>query len=479
MSVDAFDPAGGLARRLERYRQATAGLTAAREGADAAAVPGRALPTEDLAGRLAEALDGEVLRTPDGAVVRCESPSRPMVIDRQRLARLPGHPDATIPLVCIDTETTGLATAAGTVAFLIGLGWWEGDRFRQVQLLLPDHADEPGLLAVLATLIPPDGWLVSYNGRGFDWPLLVTRYRMHRRAAPVHAGHLDLLPVVRRLFRHRLADARLGSAESGLLGLHRHGDVDGWEIPGRYLGFLRGGPVLPLVDVVRHNDQDVRSLARLLVLLERDYAGPTRGPAVPAGDLAGLARSYARLGRLAEALACYDDALEAPLDVAIEPPVVARVPAAVPASDPWWSPRVAADFGGVPARAPAAGDPTRTAAFAAPWSTERIAVERAFVLRRLGRWAEAIDAWEGLAAGPGRTAVVAAIELAKLHEHRRRDPRRALEVVWTGLSLAERRRRLGRPEPRLEADLDRRRRRLERRTAASGDRRVGRSVSVA
>ena len=48
--------------------------------------------------------------------------------------------------MCLDTETTGLATAAGTLAFLIGLGWWEGDRFRQVQLLLPDHADEPAML---------------------------------------------------------------------------------------------------------------------------------------------------------------------------------------------------------------------------------------------------------------------------------------------------------------------------------------------
>ena len=66
-------------------------------------------------------------------------------IDRERLARLPGQPPPDAPLVCLDTETTGLATAAGTVAFLVGLGWWEGDRFRQVQLLLPDHADEPAL----------------------------------------------------------------------------------------------------------------------------------------------------------------------------------------------------------------------------------------------------------------------------------------------------------------------------------------------
>jgi uncharacterized protein YprB with RNaseH-like and TPR domain len=88
------------------------------------------------------------------------------------------------------------------------------------------------LLTALAGYIPLDGWLVTYNGRGFDWPLLVTRYRMARRAAPIHGGHLDLLPVVRRLFRHRLEDARLRTVESGLLGMVRHGDIDGSEIPG-------------------------------------------------------------------------------------------------------------------------------------------------------------------------------------------------------------------------------------------------------
>ena len=72
--------------------------------------------------------------------------SRPgsIPLDRVRLATLPGQPPPDAPLVCLDTETTGLATAAGTVAFLVGLGWWVGDTFRQVQLLLPDHGDEAG-----------------------------------------------------------------------------------------------------------------------------------------------------------------------------------------------------------------------------------------------------------------------------------------------------------------------------------------------
>ncbi len=439
-----------LAHRLERYRAATRdpladetptiGGTGGPEGAE----------------RLAAALDGEVVRTSEGVIVRCDAPTRTIPVDRERLATLPGQPPRGTPLVCLDTETTGLATAAGTVAWLIGLGWWEGDRFRQVQLLLPDHPDERALLTALTATIAPTAWLVTYNGRGFDWPLLVARYRMVGRPAASHAGHLDLLPIVRRLFRHRMADARLRTAEASLLGLHRVGDVEGWEIPGRYLDFLRGGSTDGLAEVVRHNDQDVRSLARLLAYLAAGYGEPERFEAPP-GDLAGLARAFTRERRLTEALACLDAAANrppAPTERTTAPP--ARSHPTRPDDEPWWSPRRPADFGGRPRRPDSSTVAPRTAAFDAPWTTERIAIDRAHVLRRLGRHADAAEAWGALAAGPGRTAILATIELAKLHEHRLRDRQAALATALRGLGQVERRRRLGRPEPALEADLDRR-----------------------
>ena len=47
----------------------------------------------------------------------------------------------------VETYDLGTVTThGGTIAFLVGLGWWQGARFRQVQLLLPDHAYEPALL---------------------------------------------------------------------------------------------------------------------------------------------------------------------------------------------------------------------------------------------------------------------------------------------------------------------------------------------
>jgi len=222
-----------LARRLDRYRATThGGAGAPLEATRQVELPHAPVERGVLAERLARTVGGEVVAMAGGLVVRCMTEPREIPLDRVGLSALPGQPPPGVPLVCLDTETTGLATATGTVAFLVGLGWWEGDAFHQVQLLLPDHADEPALLTALAGYIPLDGWLVTYNGRGFDWPLLVTRYRMARRAAPIHGGHLDLLPVVRRLFRHRLEDARLRTVESGLLGMVRYGDIDGSEIPG-------------------------------------------------------------------------------------------------------------------------------------------------------------------------------------------------------------------------------------------------------
>jgi RNase_H superfamily len=444
-----------LARRLARYRAAGPG-----PGAPADPLPYRPSASRDLARRLADAVGGEVVDGSAGVYVRVQAETIDLPIDRLRLETLPGQPPAGRPLICLDTETTGLATAAGTLAFLIGLGWWSGSTFHQVQLLLPDQGEEGVLLDEVCRHLPPDTWLVTYNGRGFDWPLLVTRFRMARRSAPALAGHLDLLPHVRRLFRHRLDDARLGTVERMLLGVTRYDDVDGWEIPGRYLGFLRGGPAQPLAAVVRHNHEDVRSLGRLLVHVDQSLADPGARVSAPRGDLAGLARAFRRERRFEEAIDCLDAALARDHDPEPPPAVASGVP-----EEPWWSPRRRADFGGRPETRRWSSAWDRRESFSRPWDEDRIAVDRAHLLRRLGRIDDAIEAWDALACGPGRTAVVATIEAAKLREHRLGDTAGAMATVERGLTLADRRRARGLPEPALEADLRHRWRRLRARLA--------------
>jgi len=458
----------GLERRFANFR---AGL------AVRAPEPAAGRSSSIGAERLAATLDGELIRNARGSFVRIEAPTTLLPLDRPRLAALPGQPPADAPLLCLDTETTGLATAAGTLAFLVGLGWWERSRFRQVQLLLPDHADEPALLDELARHIPRDGWLVTYNGRGFDWPLLVARYRMAGSDPPLHSGHLDLLPMVRRVFRHRMTDARLASVEAELLGLRRHADVAGWEIPSRYLDYLRFGEPGPLVDVVRHNDEDVRSLARLLVHVDRGYADEARWAEAPPGDLAGLARAFSREGRHESALGCIEAALAArptaPSHQIREEEILApeRARLAIresrPDDEPWWSPRRPPDFGGRPGRYPIgdAWDAAESSRRDAPWTETRMLGERARLLRRLGRYRDAEATWVGLAASRGTVGTLAWIEVAKLREHRLADLPGAIEAANAALRLAERQAWLGRPLPRLEVALGRRLARLGSRVA--------------
>jgi hypothetical protein len=374
-----------------------------------------AVDAASLAQRMAKGLDADAVETPHGWYVRRELRPVYLPIDRTRLADLPGMPRADTPLLCLDTETTGLGSAAGTVAFLIGIGWWQGDRLRLVQLFLPDYSEERALLDALADEIPPGTCLVTYNGRTFDWPLLETRFRMGRRVPPALDSHLDLLLLVRRLFRHRLPDARLQTVERHLLRRHRAPDIPSWEIPAVYHSFLRGGPTAPVRVVARHNAEDVVTLGRLLAHLDRGYgAGEVRRWAPP-GDLVRLARLFRHEGRIDEAVTCLEIAGE-PID---------------------------------------GGDPDVATA----------TVELARLLRRCGRLAEAGVAWSRLVTAPGPLAGLGWIELAKEREHRERDLAGAWAATDQALLALYRSRGHGNAMQRraLEADLAKRRARLARR----------------
>ncbi|HKQ17324.1 MAG TPA: hypothetical protein VJS87_02170, partial [Solirubrobacterales bacterium] len=183
----------------------------------------------------------------------------------------------------------------------------------------------------------------------------------------------------------------------------------------------------------------------------------------PRGDLAGLARAFRRERRFEEAIDCLDAALgqdEGRLMATSATPVTPPA-----AEEPWWSPRRRADFGGRPETRRWSTGWDRRESFSRPWDEDRIAVDRAHLLRRLGRIGDAVEAWDAIACGPGRTSLVAAIEAAKLREHRMGDLAAAMATVERGLHLADRRRARGLPEAALEADLRHRWRRLRDRMA--------------
>lgn len=164
----------------------------------------------------------------------------------------------------LDTETTGLAGGTGTMAFLIGLGWFEEGHFQVRQILARDFGEEKAALTYLKEMASHKKFLVTFNGKAFDVNLLTTRFIMNRMQSDL-AGlpHLDLLHPSRRILGHRLENCRLVTLESDILGVQREGDIPGWEIPQRYFDWLRRREPRLLSDIFEHNRLDVISMATL------------------------------------------------------------------------------------------------------------------------------------------------------------------------------------------------------------------------
>ena len=249
------------------------------------------------------------------AIPLAELGLRPGAFEFSRL----GAVSAAVPpeggrLLLFDLETTGLQRGAGTVPFLYGWGWLDGPRLQLEQGLLPQLAAEERLVEAAVSQLKAAELLLTYNGGSYDLPLLRSRMVMAGvdRAWPA-TPHLDLLPVVRRLFRHRLERCTLRAAEVELLHLKREGDLPGREAPERFWQFLRNGDAAPLAAVVRHNREDVISLLRLLDHVVQHLAVEDPDPS----DWLSLGRFAEARGRLEEAHTSYHRAEQlspAPLD---------------------------------------------------------------------------------------------------------------------------------------------------------------------
>jgi uncharacterized protein len=215
--------------------------------------------------------------------------------------------------VFIDLETTGLSGGAGTVAFLVGLGFFDLGAFQVRQFLLTSHSAERALLAAVSDCLEDVDLLVSYNGKTFDVPVMETRWVFHRMELPFDGiPHFDMLHPARRLWKVRASSrgeaddsgCRLATLERTLFDVRRVGDVPGGEIPRRFFNFLRTGDPRPLEAVLEHNRLDLVSLAAVAaraVRLAEDGADACRDEA----EALALGRVYERGGNVVRAEGCY------------------------------------------------------------------------------------------------------------------------------------------------------------------------------
>ena len=298
-------------------------------------------------------------------------------------AREPRLADAKLDTFAfLDTETTGLAGGTGTYAFLVGVGRYDGQEFHLAQFFMRDPIEEPALLAALTEFLQPCQALVTFNGKGFDVPLLNTRYITNGAQSPLASlAHLDLLPLARRLWRDRLPSRALGYLEEHILGLVRdQEDVPGWVIPSLYFGYLRSGDARSMKSVFYHNAVDVLSLAALLSHVAGLLDDPLGGAAVHGLDLVAMGKLHEDLGNIERAVQLYEHGLTRDL----------------PEENHW--------------------DAVRRLSFAQ---------------KRRGNLSAACASWRE-AAGSGQ--IYAHVELAKFYEHQQRDYSEAAQ--WTQAAIA-------------------------------------------
>jgi hypothetical protein len=310
-------------------------------------------------------------------------------------------------LLFLDAETTGLAGGTGTYAFLVGAAWLEDDRLVLTQHFMRDFDEEPALLAALRPLLERASGLVTFNGATFDLPLLETRFLMTRLRWPT-LPHLDLLRPARRVWTSYLADCRLATLEREVVGVAREDDIAGGLIPALYFDFLRSRRAAPLGRVLAHNRDDILTLVALLGWFGKAL---TSRADLSAGELGGLGRLWEPVD-VERALECYRDAL-------------------------------AAGLSGAPAQA--------VRLHLARWE------------KRFARWDVACSLWEAAARDAGFDPRPWE-ELAKFHEHRRRDFVAARAVVEDALGLAED----AGVSPRVREAFAYRRARLDRRLLTRG-----------
>ncbi len=197
--------------------------------------------------------------------------------------------------VFIDTETTGLAGGTGTLPFLIGAGAFEEDgSFVVRQFFMRSPAEEPALMLYLSEWLDRFEALVSFNGRGFDLPILQTRFTLNRlRPRILRAPHLDLLAPARRVWRGRLESCSLKSLEYFVLDIHRDQvDVDGSLIPQLYFDYVRTSDASEMPRILYHNAYDIVSMVTLATRLIQIF-DEERAAALSAADLYALGKWHA------------------------------------------------------------------------------------------------------------------------------------------------------------------------------------------
>ncbi len=284
----------------------------------------------------------------------------------------------------LDTETTGLSGGTGTFAFMVGLGFFEGDRFLIHQFFMRDYSEERASLCLLKTIVDSFQFLVTFNGRHYDIPLLETRFILSRMVSKIREmPNFDLLYPSRRIWKGAYENCRLVTLESKLLGVERTDDIPSEWIPYLYFEYIQTGDASKIQQVFYHNQMDILSMVALAGRIHLVYHDPQAARPRKGIEHFALGRLFWEHGQREKAIPCFEIALKRCDD------------------DLSWE--------------------------VMKW------LSRAF--KKTGQGEKARLMWEEMLGWPYKKDAFPYVELAKYHEHRLKDWERAMTYVDRAIAL--------------------------------------------
>jgi uncharacterized protein YprB with RNaseH-like and TPR domain len=209
-------------------------------------------------------------------------------------------------ILFLDTETTGLSSGTGTIAFLIGIGYFKNNYFYLFQYFMRDYDEEFAMLYEINNIIKDYKYMISYNGKAFDWNLLITRFLLNRISIEnKDIIHLDLLYISRRIWRKRLVNCKLSTIEKYILKIERIDDIDGQFIPKIYFEYLETNIGNDILKVMDHNKIDILSMITLLKRII-DLSGNPLAESFDWFEIFGIGELYEKNNNKNDALRIYE-----------------------------------------------------------------------------------------------------------------------------------------------------------------------------
>jgi uncharacterized protein YprB with RNaseH-like and TPR domain len=341
---------------------------------------------------------GEVVSTPDGETFRAQETFPPDFrygeMTLTDILNIPTYPAHLISrneqlkeldlqkTLFLDTETTGLTGGTGTMAFLIGVGFFQGEEFQVQQFFMRDYSEEKAALSIFKQLLESFQFLITFNGRHYDIPLLETRFILSRTASKIREmPNFDLLFPSRKIWKGAYENCRLVTLESRLLGMERVDDIPSEFIPTLYFDYLRTGDGQKIHRVFYHNQMDILSMVGLTGRIHLVYHDPTAAQPRKGVEHFALGRLFWDHGDFGKAVPCFETAMK----------------------------RCDEDLA---------------------WDVMKW-LSMAF--KKTGESEKARSVWEEMATWPHKRDVFPYVELAKYHEHRLKDFEGAIAYVKKAL----------------------------------------------